>query len=1019
MTLRRPGVFFASALLTLRTGTAAEQRETIELLLLYRQRVEVPKQRAAEFCRALEDLLDSEDSSVRYWSACALGEFGSTASLPRLRAARRAERDRYVGDWMDAAISHLSGEQAEASKKLTSADPAHRAQAARVMFFDSSAETRRLLATQLADSDADAMAWKLLALPGPRQRLARASLLLGTDASGAPVPIGALPADMLRDLLLSGDPQTTEFALWNLALARDRGALERAQLLATDTSGLINDVRQWIYRYLGFVYDPSSLPVLKQAVERERDPTVLQAIAFALGRSRGRDAEEILTDRLLPDPDPGTRVWAARACGDLDQLVNPQPALVRALENEPDRRVLRELYRTLERRQGADPLKRFDLLERHASDERLQSDVLEYVLTLATAGRPAMANARLRELLRAVPVAPSLVVQEARAVAEEYGAVPHTYAMGDHLDLATDDVRRGFEFLFAAAATDPTDTVVRRHALENAAASFAGAASAPGETTSFYVDLARLFAGLLDAIADRRALHFEPAPARFAAARDRFELWARSDELRQTEQSLCRALASWCRAQAQVSDPSSRPDADHLALVLEVAAVQAADARRFRLVAALDALVADVRRDGPPPERALADVGNAWNAVLIAVPNALATPQALDELIVVDVTDNRSTSTRLDVTLTTAVDSPLPSALRDLVAIDLEFTGLGEPVSSVSIPVHDIGRRGDPGRHAIARDLEDRPPPSSVLSITVVARFEGRSWPLERRITVPLTTERPIASVPSVEFAIVTALQEEVLPILAHLDNVEPDLEEDVPLSYWRARVAAREGGHSHEVAVLCLFNKGNAPAAAATTRMLGRYRPNHVLMVGVAGGVPSSGVHPCDVVIGSQSFYYEAGKLRDGEFELQRDPLPADEVLRQRAQFYVVEGMRTGETWTDRLRKRPPLDEHHDPAPEYRVHEPGPIASGEKVIRDAERRDELADQCPGLLAVAMEGAGVARAALIDANRPSFLEVRAIMDYADKNKDDTWKEFAAEAAASFVAGFLRWFPGRATDEARA
>ena len=72
-----------------------------------------------------------------------------------------------------------------------------------------------------------------------------------------------------------------------------------------------------------------------------------------------------------------------------------------------------------------------------------------------------------------------------------------------------------------------------------------------------------------------------------------------------------------------------------------------------------------------------------------------------------------------------------------------------------------------------------------------------------------------------------------------------------------------------------------------------------------------------------------------------------------------------------------------------------GPIASGGLVVADDKTMSELLEGCPKLLAVAMEGAGVGRAAMLDKDRPRFLEVRGICDYADSKKNDGWHEFAA------------------------
>jgi hypothetical protein len=62
------------------------------------------------------------------------------------------------------------------------------------------------------------------------------------------------------------------------------------------------------------------------------------------------------------------------------------------------------------------------------------------------------------------------------------------------------------------------------------------------------------------------------------------------------------------------------------------------------------------------------------------------------------------------------------------------------------------------------------------------------------------------------------------------------------------------------------------------------------------------------------------------------------------------------------------------------------------------------------MVAVAMEGAGVAKAVLSTGDPPRYLEIRGISDYAGPDKNDRWHEYAANVAAAFAIGFLRSRP---------
>ncbi|MBD0347138.1 MAG: SAVED domain-containing protein, partial [Coleofasciculus sp. Co-bin14] len=179
----------------------------------------------------------------------------------------------------------------------------------------------------------------------------------------------------------------------------------------------------------------------------------------------------------------------------------------------------------------------------------------------------------------------------------------------------------------------------------------------------------------------------------------------------------------------------------------------------------------------------------------------------------------------------------------------------------------------------------------------------------------------------------------------------------------------------------------------------LNRWHPSNVLMLGIAGGVRGK-VELGDVVVAKFVFYYELAKLTlEGE-QLRPNQFPTDQLLYTRAYVYeatewkgMIEVLRPGHISETSL-----PNVHFDP-----------IASGEKVIADEETIPKLVKVCPKLVAVAMEGAGVARAArnYPHGQPPRFLEIRGICDFADPNKNDDWHDYAANAAAAFAVGWLR------------
>ncbi|KAF3909963.1 hypothetical protein ABW20_dc0106287 [Dactylellina cionopaga] len=85
---------------------------------------------------------------------------------------------------------------------------------------------------------------------------------------------------------------------------------------------------------------------------------------------------------------------------------------------------------------------------------------------------------------------------------------------------------------------------------------------------------------------------------------------------------------------------------------------------------------------------------------------------------------------------------------------------------------------------------------------------------------------------------------------------------------------------------------------------------------------------------------------------------------------------------------------ETNDPVVHY-----GLIASGNTVMRSAQRRDELRDK-EKVVCFEMEAAGLM-------NNFPCLVVRGICDYSDDHKNDRWQPYAALTAAAYAKDLLR------------
>ncbi|KAI6277284.1 hypothetical protein MCOR26_005229 [Pyricularia oryzae] len=206
--------------------------------------------------------------------------------------------------------------------------------------------------------------------------------------------------------------------------------------------------------------------------------------------------------------------------------------------------------------------------------------------------------------------------------------------------------------------------------------------------------------------------------------------------------------------------------------------------------------------------------------------------------------------------------------------------------------------------------------------------------------------------------------------------------------------------GHNVVIATCAPGMTGNVNAGRVTGSMFKTFSSVRMAMlVGIGGGVPraepsddpTEDVHFGNVVVGwpgdggPACIYYDSGRWHtDGEFEVLGTINRPDQMLLNANQL-VQRPERTGEEATGFIFHR------------------GRIATGNAVVKDGERRDQIRDQCNGALCIEMEAAGV------DAGRPCLV-IRGISDYADSHKGDVWRSYAAGNAAVFARELLSKIP---------
>jgi nucleoside phosphorylase len=237
------------------------------------------------------------------------------------------------------------------------------------------------------------------------------------------------------------------------------------------------------------------------------------------------------------------------------------------------------------------------------------------------------------------------------------------------------------------------------------------------------------------------------------------------------------------------------------------------------------------------------------------------------------------------------------------------------------------------------------------------------------------------------DFVVITALEVERQEVCKAFGLTDANRVAVGARVYW-AGTFRLEGGETYYVVVGQLARMGQVPSALDTADAIKDWQPTAALLVGIAGAAHDE-VALGDVVVGSDVYYYEQGKVMPDGTAAQPAMLAADDRLLARVAALPA--------WQPALTE--PRPEAPDGGPRRHV---AVIATGEKVIADATFRTALREKHRKIRAIEMEAWGFTSAVLHSGRAVHHLCIRGISDDATPNKGDLWHRYAAAAAADFA-----------------
>ena len=257
-----------------------------------------------------------------------------------------------------------------------------------------------------------------------------------------------------------------------------------------------------------------------------------------------------------------------------------------------------------------------------------------------------------------------------------------------------------------------------------------------------------------------------------------------------------------------------------------------------------------------------------------------------------------------------------------------------------------------------------------------------------------------------VDFLLITALEEERDAVLKRLAGFQqlPPTHDDVRV-YYTAKIQAKlpGGADCTYSAIVCMVGMGRVPATAGTTEAIRRWAPDYVVLIGIAGGLKSSGVGLGDILIAEQIADYQSQKITKEKTEIRWRSHPVDHRLLEfsRSTFATA--------WQDNIGEPRPNGDQGQPKRHV-----GTVTTGDAVIAVDEILESFKEKnWPKLIGVEMEAGGAVESAHQSVHRPGFFMVRSVSDLAGNKASKrvkAWRPYACDAAAAFALTLIRSGP---------
>ncbi len=194
----------------------------------------------------------------------------------------------------------------------------------------------------------------------------------------------------------------------------------------------------------------------------------------------------------------------------------------------------------------------------------------------------------------------------------------------------------------------------------------------------------------------------------------------------------------------------------------------------------------------------------------------------------------------------------------------------------------------------------------------------------------------------------------------------------------------------------------GMVASSVLANKLITNFRPKHLVMTGIAGGVKGVGNFG-DILVTEISYDSGSGKIKSDSdnnaiFEPDYKSIELDVDIKE-----SVLSCKTNRNYLDEIKRN---WAGNKPESELNIHI-GPLASGAGVIQNKKIIDEIKGHSRKLIGIDMETYGVFYTAK-NCSKPRPLTVssfKSLSDYGDQDKNDDYQKFAAYTSANYLYKF--------------